>query len=113
MKFEQLGLKPNIQQALDKMGFEEPTPVQEQAIPFLLNENKDLVANAQTGTGKTAAFGLPILEQIDTESNDIQALILSPTRELALQIGKDMETFAKFMPRVKVIPVYGGASIEV
>lgn len=113
MKFEQLGLKPDIQQALDKMGFEEPTPVQEQAIPFLLNENKDLVANAQTGTGKTAAFGLPILEQIDTESNDIQALILSPTRELALQIGKDMETFAKFMPRLKVIPVYGGASIEV
>lgn len=113
MKFEQLGLKPDIQQALDKMGFEEPTPVQEQAIPFLLNENKDLVANAQTGTGKTAAFGLPILEQIDTESTDIQALILSPTRELALQIGKDMETFAKFMPRLKVIPVYGGASIEV
>ena len=113
MKFEQLGLKPNIQQALDKMGFEEPTPVQEQAIPFLLDQDKDLVANAQTGTGKTAAFGLPILEQIDIESNDIQALILSPTRELALQIGKDMETFAKFMPKLKVIPVYGGASIEV
>jgi ATP-dependent RNA helicase DeaD len=113
MKFEQLGLKPNIQQALDKMGFEEPTPVQEQAIPFLLDQNKDLVANAQTGTGKTAAFGLPILEQIDVDSNDIQALILSPTRELALQIGKDMETFAKFMSKLKVIPVYGGASIEV
>lgn len=113
MKFEQLGLKPNIQQALDKMGFIEPTPVQEKAIPFLLDQNKDLVANAQTGTGKTAAFGLPILEQIDTNSTDIQALILSPTRELALQIAKDMETFSKFMPNLKVIPVYGGASIEV
>ena len=113
MKFEQLGLKPNIQQALDKMGFVEPTPVQEKAIPFLLNENKDLVANAQTGTGKTAAFGLPILEQIDSESKDIQALILSPTRELALQIAKDLETFSAFMPKLKVIPVYGGASIEV
>jgi len=113
MKFEQLGLKPNIQQALDKMGFVEPTPVQEKAIPFLLNENKDLVANAQTGTGKTAAFGLPILEQIDGESKDIQALILSPTRELALQIAKDLETFSAFMPKLKVIPVYGGASIEV
>ncbi len=112
MKFEQLGLKPNIQQALDKMGFLEPTPIQEKAIPFLLEQNKDLVANAQTGTGKTAAFGLPILEQIDNESSDIQALILSPTRELALQIAKDMETFAAFIPKLKVIPVYGGASIE-
>ncbi len=113
MKFEQLGLKPTIQQALDKMGFLEPTPIQEKAIPFLLDQNKDLVANAQTGTGKTAAFGLPILEQIDNDSYDIQALILSPTRELALQIAKDMDTFSEFLPKIKVIPVYGGASIEV
>lgn len=112
MKFEQLGLKPTIQQALDKMGFVEPTPIQEKSIPFLLEQDKDLVANAQTGTGKTAAFGLPILEQLNSDSNDIQALILSPTRELALQIAKDMEVFSKFMPNVKVIPVYGGASIE-
>lgn len=112
MKFEQLGLKPTIQQGLDKLGFIEPTPIQEKAIPFLLDQNKDLVANAQTGTGKTAAFGLPILEQIDNESLDIQALILSPTRELALQIAKDMESFAAFIPKLKVIPVYGGASIE-
>lgn len=112
MKFEQLGLKPTIQQALDKMGFIEPTPIQEKAIPFLLDQNKDLVANAQTGTGKTAAFGLPILEQIDNDSLEIQALILSPTRELALQIAKDMEKFAAFIPKLKVIPVYGGASIE-
>ncbi|MDA3907142.1 MAG: DEAD/DEAH box helicase [Bacteroidales bacterium] len=112
MKFDQLGLKPNIQQALDKMGFIEPTPIQELAIPFLLEQDKDLVANAQTGTGKTAAFGLPILEQIDNESLDIQALILSPTRELALQIAKDMGTFSAFIPKLKVIPVYGGASIE-
>ncbi len=112
MKFEQLGLKPAIQQALDKMGFIEPTPIQEQTIPFLLDQKKDLVANAQTGTGKTAAFGLPILEQIDNKSNEIQALILSPTRELALQIAKDMENFSSFMDGIKVIPVYGGASIE-
>jgi ATP-dependent RNA helicase DeaD len=112
MKFEQLGLKPDIQQALDKMGFEEPTPIQEKTIPFLIQENKDLVANAQTGTGKTAAFGLPILEQIDSEAKEIQALILSPTRELALQIAKDMDNFSEFMPHLKVIPVYGGASIE-
>ncbi|MCD6090449.1 MAG: DEAD/DEAH box helicase [Bacteroidales bacterium] len=112
MKFEQLGLNPSIQQALDKMGFVEPTPIQEKTIPFLLDQNKDLVANAQTGTGKTAAFGLPILEQIDSELNEVQALILSPTRELALQIAKDMDTFSSFMKGIKVIPVYGGASIE-
>lgn len=113
MKFDQLGLKPTIQQALDKMGFLEPTPIQERTIPFLLDQKKDLVANAQTGTGKTAAFGLPILEQINQDSFEIQALILSPTRELALQIAKDMETFSEFLPKIKVIPVYGGASIEV
>jgi ATP-dependent RNA helicase DeaD len=113
MKFEQLQLKPAIQKAISSIGFVEPTPIQEKTIPFLLKSRNDLVANAQTGTGKTAAFGLPILEQIDTELSEIQSLILSPTRELALQIAKDLESFSAFMPELKIIPVYGGASIEV
>jgi ATP-dependent RNA helicase DeaD len=113
MTFEQFGFKPSILKALANISFVEPTPIQEKTIPFLLNQKKDLVANAQTGTGKTAAFGLPILEQIDTNIPDIQALILSPTRELALQITKDLESYSSFMSNLKVIPVYGGASIEV
>jgi len=113
MKFEQFGLKPTLLQALSKIGFVEPTPIQAKSIPYLLNSKNDLVANAQTGTGKTAAFGLPIINQIDTEIKDVQALILSPTRELALQIAKDLESFSSFLPSLTIVPVYGGASIEV
>lgn len=113
MKFEQFGLKPTLLQALSKIGFVEPTPIQAKSIPYLLNSKNDLVANAQTGTGKTAAFGLPIINQIDTEIKDVQALILSPTRELALQIAKDLESFSAFLPSLTIVPVYGGASIEV
>lgn len=94
------------------MGFETPMPVQEKVIPHLLSADGDVVALAQTGTGKTAAFGLPLLQRIDPELNAPQALILSPTRELCLQIGGDLADFSKYMPEVKVLPVYGGSSIE-
>lgn len=94
------------------MGFENPMPVQEQVIPHLLNEDNDVVALAQTGTGKTAAFGLPVIQRINAQSDNTQALILSPTRELCLQIAGDLADFSKYMPDIKVLPVYGGSSIE-
>ena len=87
-------------------------PVQEEVIPYLLGENNDVVALAQTGTGKTAAYGLPVLQKIDASRNETQALILSPTRELCLQIADDLESYSKYLPGVRVLPVYGGASIE-
>ena len=87
-----MGLNTEIQLAIEEIGFEQPTPIQEKVVPFLMNDKQDLVALAQTGTGKTAAFGLPILQQIDTTKKATQTLILSPTRELALQIASDLET---------------------
>ena len=93
------------------MGFVNPTPIQEQAIPFLLQHNTDLVALAQTGTGKTAAFGLPLLQKIDTSGIEMQALVLSPTRELCVQIANDLKAFSKNMPMVRIVSVYGGAPI--
>jgi len=107
-----MGLSAEIQSAVEALGFVQPTPVQEKVIPFLLENNQDLVALAQTGTGKTAAFGLPIIQQIDAESKTVQALILSPTRELAIQIGKDLENFSKNLKQVKIAVVYGGADIK-
>ena len=86
-------------------------PVQEEVIPYLLNSGKDVIALAQTGTGKTAAFGIPVLQQIDRDSRNTQALILSPTRELCLQIADDLNDFAKYLDDVSIVPVYGGASI--
>ena len=109
--FHELGLNPEICQALDTMGFVNPTPIQEQAIPFLLQHNTDLVALAQTGTGKTAAFGLPLLQKIDTSGIEMQALVLSPTRELCVQIANDLKAFSKNMPMVRIVSVYGGAPI--
>lgn len=109
--FEEIGLRSEILQAVQELGFEKPTPIQEQAIPYLLSEDTDLLAFAQTGTGKTAAFSLPLLESIDPESKQIQALILCPTRELCLQIARDIESFAKFM-KIRTTAVYGGASID-
>ena len=94
------------------MGYEHPMPVQEAVIPYLLGENNDVVALAQTGTGKTAAYGLPVLQKIDAADNRTQALILSPTRELCLQIADDLENYSKYLPGVRVLPVYGGANIE-
>ncbi len=113
MTFEELGLKPEILKALQELGFENPMPVQEKVIPLLLSKNTDIVALAQTGTGKTAAFGLPIVEQTDTKSKKTQALVLAPTRELCLQIADDLNDFSKYVDSLSVVPVYGGASIEV
>ncbi len=110
--FEQDILSPEIKKAIDNLGFTEPTPIQTQTIPAILNSQTDLIALAQTGTGKTAGFGLPILQQIDTKSKNVQAVILSPTRELAVQIGKDLESYAKFQDGVKIAVVYGGTNIE-
>lgn len=110
--FEELGVMPELLKAIEDLGFEQPMPVQEKVIPHLLNEDGDVVALAQTGTGKTAAFGLPLLQRIDPNVNRPQALILSPTRELCLQIGSDLADFSKYMPRITVLPVYGGSSIE-
>ena len=93
--FKEMGLSSQIQSAIEELGFEQPTPVQEKTIPFLLDNKQDLVALAQTGTGKTAAFGLPILQQIDTGKKSTQALILSPTRELAIQIANDLNNYSK------------------
>ena len=110
--FKDLGLNENIIKALTDLGYEIPTEIQEKAIPQVLASKADLKAFAQTGTGKTAAFGLPILEQIDVNNRDTQAIILSPTRELALQIAKNIEEFSKYMKGFSVAAVYGGASIE-
>ncbi len=110
--FNEMGLNAEILSAIDDIGFQQPTPVQEETIPFLLESTKDMVALAQTGTGKTAAFGLPIIQQIDPDQKSIQALILSPTRELAMQIGKDIEAYSKNLKKIRVAVVYGGADIR-
>src|SRR5690606_7336121 len=109
MTFHDLGLNENLLQAVDELGFVNPTPIQQQAIPKILGSDRDLIALAQTGTGKTAAFGLPILEQLSVESRTVQAIILCPTRELCLQITKDLESFSKYLGNVSIQPVYGGA----
>ncbi|MDE7136258.1 MAG: DEAD/DEAH box helicase, partial [Muribaculaceae bacterium] len=110
--FEELGVSEPLLKAVAELGFEAPMPVQEQVIPHLLNQPGDVVALAQTGTGKTAAFGLPVLQRINADSKATQALILSPTRELCLQIASDLADFSKYLPNVEVLPVYGGSSIE-
>ena len=110
--FKELGLKQELLDAVEKLGFTEPTKVQELAIPAILSSQRDLVALAQTGTGKTGAFGLPALNQIDENSDDVQVLVLSPTRELAIQIARDMKDYAKYQKGVKTVAVYGGANIS-
>ena len=109
--FSELGLDARLVQATDALGFVNPTPIQEQAIPVLLSGTKDLVGLAQTGTGKTAAFGLPLLDLIDEKQRYPQALVVCPTRELCLQIVKEIELFKKFIPGMHVLAVYGGSSI--
>lgn len=109
--FEQLGVSPKVVQAISEIGFVSPTPIQEQSIPVLLKGDRDFVGLAQTGTGKTAAFGIPLLEQIDLRINAPQALILCPTRELCLQIANDLTNFSKHLGNVNIVAVYGGASI--
>ena len=110
--FEELGVSPEIRKAIEEMGYENPMPVQEEVIPYLLGENNDVVALAQTGTGKPAAFGLPLLQQIDVKNRVPQSLILCPTRELCLQIAGDLNDYSKYIDGLKVLPVYGGSSID-
>ncbi|MBQ9311478.1 MAG: DEAD/DEAH box helicase [Bacteroidales bacterium] len=113
MTFKDFGLKQELYNAIEDLGFKTPMPIQEQAIPTILYNDVNLIALAQTGTGKTAAFALPILNRIDVEDTNIQALIICPTRELCIQIANDCKKFSKYLKSLKVVPVYGGASIEV
>lgn len=112
MTFKELNLRAEILSAVEQLGYELPMPVQEQVIPFMLTEQADLVALAQTGTGKTAAFGLPILNMIDVKRREVQALVLAPTRELCIQISNDMKGYATNMTDVHIVPVYGGEDIR-
>ena len=110
--FEELGVSEEIRRAIEELGFVSPMPVQEEVIPYLLGNRNDVIALAQTGTGKTAAFGIPILQRIDPRCRDTQALVLSPTRELCLQIADDLKDFSKYIDGINIVPVYGGTSIE-
>ena len=133
MTFEELGIMPEIRNAIEELGFEHPMPIQEAVIPFLIkNEelrmkspsessepvpvnvpvNKDLIALAQTGTGKTAAFGVPLLQMVDAKNRTTQAIVLSPTRELCLQITDDLRDFSKYLKGINIVAVYGGTSIS-
>ncbi|PJF00220.1 DEAD/DEAH box helicase [Prevotella intermedia] len=110
--FEELGVSEEIRRAIEELGFEQPMPVQEAVIPYLLGNGNDVIALAQTGTGKTAAYGIPVLQKVDPTQKETQALILSPTRELCLQIADDLSAFSKYIDGLHVAAVYGGASIE-
>ncbi len=110
LKFEELGISEKIVRAVTEMGFEEATPIQARAIPVVM-EGKDIIGQAQTGTGKTAAFGIPLLERIDPKDKHVQAIVLCPTRELAIQVADELRRLAKFMHGIKVIPIYGGQDI--
>jgi len=112
IQFEEMGLDPRIIKGIRELGFEEPSPIQEKIIPQYLQSPGDLIGLAQTGTGKTAAFGLPILQTIDTSKKVPQVLILSPTRELCVQIARELELYSKYLPNVGILSVYGGAAIE-
>lgn len=112
MTFNELGLDKELQKAVEALGFVHPSPIQEKAIPILLSGERDFVGLAQTGTGKTAAFGLPLLQQLDIFNPTVQGIILCPTRELCMQIAKDLQTFAKNKGAVNIVPVYGGANIS-
>lgn len=107
-----MGVSEEIRRAIEELGFETPMPVQEEVIPYLLGSRNDVIALAQTGTGKTAAFGIPVLQKINPKNKDTQALVLSPTRELCLQIADDLKDFSKYMKGVNIVAVYGGTSIE-
>ncbi|PKL37042.1 DEAD/DEAH box helicase [Candidatus Peregrinibacteria bacterium HGW-Peregrinibacteria-1] len=111
--FQESGLNPQIIKALDDLGFTEPTSVQQKAIPVILESSQDLLAFAQTGTGKTAAFALPIIHKLDPNLKEIQALIISPTRELGLQITNDIELFTKYVPNINTLTIYGGQRIDI
>ena len=110
--FKDIGVNKELLKSIQEMGFETPTPIQKESIPYLLTSGQDLISLAQTGTGKTAAFGLPIIQQIDPKIKHVQAIVLCPTRELCIQIAKDLIAFSKYLDYVKVLPVYGGTNIE-
>ena len=112
MDFETLGLEPHLVRAVQKLGFVEPTPIQKKAIPTIIEGDRDLVGLAQTGTGKTAAYGLPLLQLIDFSKSQVQGLILCPTRELCVQISKDLVRFSRYVKNAKIVAVYGGAGME-
>ena len=112
MTFQELGVREDLLRAIEELGYEAPMPVQEKVIPHLLSQDGDVVALAQTGTGKTAAFGLPTLQRLDASSTATQALILDPTRELCLQTASDLTDYSKYLDGVKILAVYGGSSIE-
>lgn len=107
MKFEELDIRPEILRAVEDMGFEEATPIQAQAIPVIMS-GQDVIGQAQTGTGKTAAFGIPLLEKVDPDSRKVQVLVLCPTRELAIQVAEELRSLAKYMHSIKILPIYGG-----
>ena len=108
LTFEGLDLIPVLVRAVNELGFKQPTPIQERAIPYILENNNDVVAFSQTGTGKTAAYSLPLLQKVDAEAEDIQVLILTPTRELCLQVTQDIKNFTKYLKEIEVFPIYGG-----
>ena len=110
LTYRDSGIDERIVHAVEEMGFEHMTPIQEQAIPVFLS-GKDVIGQAQTGTGKTAAFGIPILEKIDPENKGLQAVVLCPTRELAMQAADELRKFAKYLHGIKVLPIYGGQDI--
>ena len=112
LTFNALGISPNLLKGIGELGFTNPTPIQEQVIPIVLETQSDLIGLAQTGTGKTAAFGLPLIEQVNLKNRSVQVLILAPTRELCIQISKDLNSFSKYTKELTVVPVYGGASID-
>ncbi|MCH7658635.1 MAG: DEAD/DEAH box helicase, partial [Bacteroidetes bacterium] len=111
LTFNLMGLSPNLLKGIEDLGFNKPTPIQEKVIPVFFETENDIIGLAQTGTGKTAAFGLPVIEQIDIRNKSVQALILLPTRELCIQISRDLQNFSKYIKGLKVVPIYGGAHI--
>ena len=111
-KFKEIGVAKDLCKGINEMGFINPTEVQEQSIPFLLLENRDLISLAQTGTGKTAAFGLPVIQKTELKNKYVQSIILCPTRELCIQICKDLETYSKYVSGIKILAVYGGTNID-
>ncbi|MBZ4668748.1 MAG: box helicase domain protein, partial [Defluviitaleaceae bacterium] len=111
VRFEELNISEELNRAIRDMGFEETTPIQAQAIPHIL-EGKDVIGQAQTGTGKTASFGIPILEMVDPQDQNLQALVLCPTRELAIQVAEEIRKLGKYLQGIKLLPIYGGQPIE-
>lgn len=110
--FSSFSLKSEIMKAIDELGFVTPTPIQQKVIPHLLSSKQDLIASAQTGTGKTAAFALPLLQSIDFNNKNVQILVLCPTRELCIQISKDLINYSKYLQKINIVPIYGGARID-